>query len=168
LSDFFLFAEIKSVIDNNGYVLAKSFSDVTKSIGLFSVFIDLFGDKRKLIVESFEQNNVNLILKFKNFDSEEDVRILCGKKLFILRPKAEKLNQNEYLIKDLLGCKVKFEDKFFGKLIDVIQLESNDVYVLLNQTEDEILLPAIKDFIRLIDVSKKEIILTKSIEDIFE
>lgn len=169
MNDFYLFAEIKSVINEKGFVLAKSFSDFPKRFkDLFFLFIDIFGDKRKLTVESFDFIDDKIILKFKNFDSDEDVRIFCGKKLYLNYDVRRKLNKNEYLIKDLLGCKIKFGDKFFGNLIDVIQLESNDVYVLLSKNNKEILLPALKEYIRNVDVEKKEIELTKSIEEIFE
>ena len=49
----------------------------------------------------------------------------------------------------------------FGVLSDVIQLTSNDVYVIDNDGK-EYLLPAINDFIEKIDIGSKELFLTKN------
>lgn len=169
MSDYFLFAEIKSVVNSKGFVSAKSFYDVPKRFEeLFFVYIDLFGDKRKLFIEAYQVFDNRIILKFKNFDTDEDVRIFCGKKLFLPITKREKLKKDEFLVKDLIGCKIKYGEKFFGKLIDVIQLKSNDVYVLLSNENKEILLPALKEYILNVNISRKEIELTRSIEEIFE
>jgi 16S rRNA processing protein RimM len=168
LNKFYYLAEIKSILNKSGFVSAKSFSDILKRLtDIHFVFIEIFGDKRKLIVESSDIRKEELILKFKNFDSDTDVFDLVGKKVFIEVEKDFELNKNEYLIKDLLDCKVVFENKFFGKLIDVIQLESNDVYVLLSEDNSEVMLPAVKDFIESIDIKSKTIFLKKSPSEIF-
>lgn len=168
MSKFYYFAEIKSVFGKSGFVSAKSFSDIIKRLADFSfVFIDIFGEKRKIFVESFEVEKMNLLLKFKNFDTDDDVKDLIGKKLYISSENKFELNQNEYLIKDLLDCRVILNNKFFGKLIDVIQLESNDVYVLLSENNSEILLPAVSDFIQSIDIKQKTIMLKRNPSDIF-
>ena len=168
MNKFYYLAEIKSILNKSGFVSAKSFFDVLKRLmDIPFVFVEIFGDKRKLIVENFEIEKFNLILKFKNFDSDEDVKDFIGKKLFVLSNNDLKLGKNEYLIGDLLDCKVIFQNKFFGKLIDVIQLESNDVYVLLSENNTELLLPAVKDFIDEIDVAAKIITLKKNPSEIF-
>ncbi|GAB4130406.1 MAG: hypothetical protein Fur0015_04280 [Ignavibacteriales bacterium] len=168
MNKFYYLAEIKSIVNNSGFVSAKSFFDILKRLTDISfVFIDIFGEKRKIFVESYEVDKMNLLLKFKNFDTDEDVKDFIGKKIYVSLAKEIELNKNEYLIKDLLGCKVVFNDKFFGKLIDVIQLESNDVYVLLSENNSELLLPAVSDFIQSIDTENKIIVLKKNPAEIF-
>jgi len=39
----------------------------------------------------------------------------------------------------------------------VVQLTSNDIWIIKDEMKREILIPAIKDVIRQVDVSKKEI-----------
>ena len=77
------------------------------------VFVEIFGDKRKLLVENFEIEKFNLILKFKNFDSDEDVKDFIGKKLFVLSNNDLKLGKNEYFL-DLL-----FYHRFLKSLVAI-------------------------------------------------
>ena len=40
-----------------------------------------------------------------------------------------------------------------------MQISSNDVYVIMNQSGQELLIPAIKDVIKLVDIKNKKIII---------
>ena len=95
------------------------------------------------------------ILKFKEFDSINDVERYkhCG--LYVEREHAVKLQKDEYYIADLIGCKVYNEDDtLLGELKEVIETGANDVY-LVNTTEGkELLIPALKECILAIDVEK--------------
>jgi ribosomal 30S subunit maturation factor RimM len=53
VSEYFLIGEIKSVINRNGFVSIKSYSDFPdKILKLKEVFVDIFGDKRQFIIEN--------------------------------------------------------------------------------------------------------------------
>ncbi len=88
------------------------------------------------------------ILKFKDYDSINDIERYKGKSLMVARENAVKLNNDEYYIADLLGIEVvDEEDQIIGKLTDVIETGANDVYVIERISGEELLLPAIKQCI---------------------
>ncbi len=63
------------------------------------------------------------------------------------------LRENEYYIADLIGMEVFLEDgTLFGELKDVMETGANDVYVIYTTEKKEVLVPAIKDCIKEVDV----------------
>jgi len=99
------------------------------------------------------------ILKFKGIDNINDIEKYRGKDLWITRENAIPLEEDEYFIADLIGLKVYTdEDNYFGELKDIIKTGANDVYVVTTTDQKEVLLPATKECILDIDLSKKQII----------
>jgi len=158
LEDFFLIAEVSSVYDDSGFVRIKSFSDFPERFFLLDrVYINIFGDYRKFIVENVEKIGSLFILKFKNFDSEIDVEFLVGSAVFVKKKDVVTLESDTFFIHDLIGCKVFFNTKFFGSIVDVLSLNSNDVYVVHDDEGRERLIPAISRFIDIVSLEKKTI-----------
>jgi len=157
LDNYFLIAEIAKLHDKNGFVQIKSFSDFPERFfDLHSVFIEVFGDKRKFIVEDVQKINSSFILRFKNFN-DDSVDFLIGKKIFVLEEDAINPDENTYFIHDLEGSNVFFKNEFFGKLIEVLQYPANDVYIIKDKNENEILIPALKDVIKSFDAIEKRL-----------
>jgi len=99
-----------------------------------------------------------VILKFKEYNSLNEVENLRGKKLYVTREHAVKLNKDEYFIADLIDMKVVDEEKGLeGVLTDVIQTGANDVYEIRLTDGKEFLLPAIKDCIKKVDMEERVI-----------
>ena len=64
-----------------------------------------------------------------------------------------------YDIVDLIGLDIYTEGgELLGKLDDVFSTGSNDVYVVKNSEGKQILLPAISDVIKNIDLEQKKIV----------
>lgn len=62
------------------------------------------------------------------------------------------LDENTYYIEDLIGLNVYEEETYLGKLTDVMQPGSNDVYIITLEDSKELLLPAIKSVILEVDI----------------
>lgn len=98
-----------------------------------------------------------VIVKFKGFDSINDVEKYKGSKLYVTRDKAVPLQKGEYFVADLIGMRVVTEDgEVFGVLKDVMQTGANDVYVVEREGGGlpEALLPAIRECVREIDMEQ--------------
>lgn len=99
-----------------------------------------------------------VILKFAEYDSLNDVESIKGRKLFVTRKNAVKLQKDEYFIADLIGLKVIDEKKQLeGTLTDVLQTGANDVYDIMLTDGRNLLLPAIADCILQVDLENKVI-----------
>lgn len=99
-----------------------------------------------------------VILKFKEYDTCNDVEKLRGEKLYVTRENAVKLQKDEYFIADLIGMKCVDENKnISGSLEDVMSTGANDVYVIKLEDGRELLLPAIKECVLKVDFEKEVI-----------
>ena len=94
-------------------------------------------------------------LKFKEFDNINDVEKYKSRGLYVTRENAVKLAPNEYFVADLIGLKAVGDDgEDLGEVKDVLQTGANDIYVLHKDGEDDILLPAIKDCVKNVNIEE--------------
>lgn len=94
-----------------------------------------------------------VILKFKGYDSIEDIEKLKGRDLLVTRDQAVKLEPGENFIADLIGLSVVTDEKErLGTLTDVIKTGANDVYQVTTAQGKELLLPAIGECVLEVDL----------------
>lgn len=97
-----------------------------------------------------------VILKFKEYNSLNEVEAIKGKKLYVTRSNAVKLKKDEYFVADLIGLKAIDESRnLSGELVDVMTTGANDVYVIELEDGREVLLPAIKECILDVDFDEE-------------
>jgi 16S rRNA processing protein RimM len=167
LSDFFLIAKIVSAFGKKGAVKILSYSDFPERfLNLSKVYIDFFEDKKLFFVESVERHNDFFAVKFRNFNSAQDADFLSGKEIFVDTENLVKLPENNFFIHDLVGSKVFRNELEIGIVKEVLQYPANDVYVVRNGDE-EILIPAVLEFIESFDAVNKILIL-KPGDDLYE
>ena len=134
--------------------------DAARFKKLKKVTIDNGKERRELEIESGKCFKNIVILKFKGIDNINDVEKYKKAPLYVTREDAVPLGENEYFIADLIGLKViSDEGEALGILDDVLQTGANDVYVVKCDNGEEILVPAIKDCVKNVDIEGKEITL---------
>ena len=111
-------------------------------------------------VNSARLANEFVLLKINGFDSRDTAEKLRGKYLYVDRKNAVELEESSYYYYDLLDCKVKtIEGIMLGSVYDIQNAGSCDVYFVRAQNKDEkeVLIPAISQVVKNIDVINKEI-----------
>ena len=127
--------------------------DVKRFKRLEKVTIDSGKKRFEAEIESVKFFKQFVILKFKGFDTIEDIQPYKQAKLLVDREHAVRLRKDEYFVADLIGTKVvSDEGTELGVMTDVIETGANDVYVVKNSEGDEILFPAIKDCVKEVDL----------------
>lgn len=126
---------------------------------LESVILDTGKEKINLEISGVKFFKNLVILKFKGIDDINEVEKYRKMGLFVTRKQAVKLEENEYFIADLIGLRVVSEDgEVFGVLKDVLQTGANDVYVIGVDGEEDLLLPAIRECVKEVDIEKGNIL----------
>lgn len=129
--------------------------DANRFKKLKEVIMDNGRERLNLEIESVKFFKQYAILKFKGFDSINDIEKYKSAKLYIKREQAVPLKKDEYFIADLIDLEVVTEDKeHFGIIKDVLVTGANDVYIVTRDDGTEVLLPAIKECIRNIDMEQ--------------
>jgi len=110
----------------------------------------------------------SVILKLSGIDSVEEAEKFRESFVLVDREHAVRLPEDSYFICDLLGLSVFDEKgKLLGKVEDVLQTGSNDVYQVKNETGNEILIPALKSVVQGISIENQriDVILPKGLLD---
>ena len=140
----------------DGALKIKSFTDVTTRFSPGNILH--IQDNTHSIIESYSLRKDQLGLKLTGLNSLKEVEQLAGlwiRSECILSPS---LDQNEFFHYQLIGLVVYADSgEELGTIKEIIQTGSNDVYLVHNGA-NEILLPAISQVIR--DINLEEGIMT--------
>ena len=100
-----------------------------------------------------------VIVKFKGYDTINDIEIYKGKDLLVTREHAVELGPDENFIVDLIGLAVETDDgALLGELTDVLITGANDVYEVTRTDGKKVLLPAIKDCVLDVDLEAGKVL----------
>ena len=151
-----------------GYVIKPHGIKGELKVKSVSPFPERFKDLEKIYIKQEALNtysiervriaNKYIYLKLVEVISRNEAELLRECEILVEKKDLISLSADEYFIHDLVGCDIVAENgEELGKLIDVMQMTSNDVYVIRSQEGKEILLPAIKDVIKNIDIKTRKI-----------
>ncbi len=111
-------------------------------------------------VESARPHKGQILLRLRGVSTIEEAESLRNTFLQVRPQDAVRLPKNEYYIYDLIGCDVFTQDaRPLGRLNSILRGGGNDVYVI-GEGKTEILLPAIKEVIREVDLTRRRIVVT--------
>lgn len=126
-------------------------------------------EEKKYEVLNVKYQKNNIIVKFKGLDDINYAEALKNCIVTTDREQLGELDEGEYYITDLIGCEaVSEEGKIYGKLIDVINTGSRDIYVIKRDGMKDLLIPVIDDVVLDIDIDAKKITvrLMEGLEDL--
>lgn len=126
---------------------------------LRTLYLDKNGTQ-PVCAKSRVHKNIALV-KLAGIDTVEEASLLRGKMLYLHR-KDVPLEKGQYFICDLIGLSVVDDalGTVYGECTDVTSTGSNDVYHLKTPDAKEVLIPAIPDIIRAIDIDNGVIRIT--------
>ena len=143
-----------------GYLKIVPYTDdITRFESLDSIFIEVKKDLKSFIIEDVKYSKNLVLLKLKGIDDINSAEIYKNCYIKIPRSQAVKLPENSYFIVDLIGLNVYTDnDEELGNIIDVFSTGANDIYVVKNELGKQVLLPAISDVIKKVDIQNKKMI----------
>lgn len=160
MQEFLEIGQIVNTFGIKGFVKVNPFTDdINRFDNLKKVYIKNKSQKYELEIEEVKYHKNMVLIKFKGIDKVEDAESLRNSYILVNRKDEKDLDEGTYYIVDLLGLDVYTdEDELLGKLEDIYNTGSNDIYVVKNELGKQILLPAIKDVIKEINIENRKII----------
>lgn len=126
---------------------------------LEEVTVVLKGKVRKHRVLSVRQQRRFVVLKLEGINDPEQARQLRNALLKIPQDQLMPLPPGHYYIFQLIGLPVfTVEGDYLGRVEDIFRTGSNDVYQVRKDDGREVLLPAIKQVVKKIDLNSRQII----------
>ena len=152
--------QIVNTFGIKGMVKVKPFTDdIRRFDELKTVYVEKNSTQTEYEIEEVKYHKDMVLIKFKGIDKVEQAEMLRNSYLTVSRDSVEKLEEGRYYIVDLLGLEVYTDEQILlGTLEDIFNTGSNDIYVVKDKQGKQILLPAIQDVIRQIDIENKKII----------
>lgn len=143
-----------------GFVKVVPFTDNLSRFGdLKAVYLETKKGLETFEIEEVRYSKNTVLLKLKGIDDINIAEKYKNCYVKIDRKNAVELPEDTYFIVDLLNCEVYTEEnEILGSIIEVYPTGSNDVYVVKNEQGKQILLPAISQVIKQVDIENKKII----------
>ena len=119
----------------------------------------LLDDGTSLPIESVRYHQQFVLLKFRGMDNRNDIEHLRGKLIKVERKDLVQLPAGHYYIFDIVGLEVYTEEEeYLGKVTDVLETGSNDVYIVEQKDKQPLLIPALKSVVLQIDIPSGKMI----------
>ncbi len=160
MEEYFEVGQIVNTSGLKGVIKVKPFTDDIQKFNNFkTIYISIKKELKEFKIQQVRFSKNMVFLKLEGIDTIEEAENYRNLYLKIKRDKNEKLEENSYYIVDIIGCTVYTdENKELGIITDVFSTGSNDVYVAKDKLGKQILLPAIKQVIKNVDIENKTII----------
>lgn len=110
-------------------------------------------DGTNLPVEGVRYHQQFVLLKFRDMNDRNAIEHLRGKLIKIEHKDLVPLPVGHYYIFDIIGLEVfTEEEEYLGKVSDVLETGSNDVYIVEQKDKQPLLIPALKTVVLEIDI----------------
>lgn len=160
MQEYLEIGQIVNTFGIKGMVKVKPFTDdITRFDRLEKVYVEIHKSKKQYEIEDVKYHKDMVLIKFKGIDKIEEAEFLRNAYLKVNRKDEPELEEGTYYIVDLLGLDVySDEGNLLGKLEDIFNNGSTDIYVVKNELGKQLLLPAISDVIKEINLEEEKIV----------
>lgn len=157
------FLEIGQIVNSYGLKgqmkIVPFTDDITRYSDLKTIYIEINKQLKEYKIEQVKYHKNNVLIKLEGIDDINDTEQFKNCFVKVDRKNAVKLPEDTYFIVDLIGLEVFTEENvLLGKIVDVFPTGSNDVYVVKDELGKQILLPAISEVIKNVDIPNKKMI----------
>lgn len=157
------FLEIGQIVNSYGLKgqmkIVPFTDDITRYSDLKTIYIEINKQLKEFKIEQVKYHKNNVLIKLEGIDDINDTEQFKNCFVKVDRRNAVKLPEDTYFIVDLIGLEVFTEENvLLGKIVDVFPTGSNDVYVVKDELGKQILLPAISEVIKNVDIPNKKMI----------
>ena len=157
------YLELGQIVNVKGLKGEIKVNPFTENINRFEtlnkILIKLKNEIKEYEIEKVSYHKNQVILKLKGIDTIEAAETLRNYYILINRKDLEPLEEGKYYIADLIGLDVYTEEgKALGKVDDIYNTGSNDIYVVKDELGKQKLLPGIPEVIKNVDLDNGKII----------
>lgn len=156
------YLEIGQIVNTfgiKGMVKVKPFTDDNKRFDrLEKVYIKNKEKLKEYQIEEVKYHKDMILIKFRGIENPEQANLLRNSYLMIDREE-KPLEEGTYYIVDMIGMDVYTDEgEKLGNIEDIFNTGSNDIYVVKSELGKQILLPAISDVVKNIDMENKKMV----------
>jgi len=152
-----------------GYVKVQSFTRLNERYhNLRKVMIGVSAEEStEWMVEAAKPGRSNILVKLQGMNDRSSAEKVIGLIVFVDEPDVQPLHDGSYFIHEIIGCSVYSPDGVpWGVIEDVYRTPAQDLWVIRYRGTLH-MIPAVKEFVKNVDVQNKKIII-EMIEGLIE
>ena len=151
------FLRIARISGAHGLTGRLKLSIITDIIDRFkpgnSLYLKIGEEYKEFISTEFiEKSGKNSLIKLEGIIDRDSAQALNGVEMYITKAEAERtrkyLGSDVFYHSDLIGCRVFYRDKLFGKVTDIIEAGENSVLIIEDENKKEFLIPFIHSMVK--------------------
>ena len=134
----------------------------------FSAVKEIFVENTPANIESVRYQKDMVVVKLDISPDRNAAETLRNKELYLDRAKLWDIPDGTYFVSDLLGAECRDEEgRVLGHFAEVIQNPAQDIYVIEDGAKARHMVPAVKAFIKSVDI-KNRLIIIHTIPGLFD
>ncbi|MFZ5652237.1 MAG: ribosome maturation factor RimM [Bacillota bacterium] len=139
---------------NKGVLKVHPITDFPdRFLGMGSITVDQGGLQKTYTIEKSDRYRKHILIKLAELPDMNGAEALRGAYIKAAREELEELPEGSYYVFEIVGLKVfAAGGEPVGVVEDVIHTGANDVYVVNTGEEPPVLVPALKDVVKEIDI----------------
>lgn len=114
-------------------------------------------ENKEYEIEKVRYQQEMVILKLSGIDNRNAAEAMKNKDVYITEEDLEELPDDTFYIRDLIGLEVIDDSGRIGVIKDVLQPSSQDVYVIRTDKNQDVMIPAVKEFVKEVNLEEKYI-----------
>jgi len=157
LTNFVSVAKITRTRGIRGEVVAEILTDFPERFSKIKK-VRLASESREFReeLERFWFQKTRVVLKFKDRDRPHEVEELVGMEVQIPEAERVELPQDTYFDSDLVGCNVYEKNLRLGRIVGIFKGSGdNPNLVVCTDSRDEFMIPAVKQFVKEVDIDAR-------------
>ncbi len=149
--EFIIIGKILAPWDTRGKLKVEVSTDFPQR---FAQSSKIYINRQPVTIDSAEWQKKKAIIKISTIDNIEDAEKLRGQLIEIHHSELYPLPQGQYYHFQVIGLEVRTtQGELLGNVTEILSTPSNDNYVV-SGAKGEILIPAIEDVVKSIDLDK--------------
>ena len=154
--EFIVIGQILASWGNKGKLKVEIVTDFPQR---FAPSSKIYINRQPATITGTEWRQGKVIIKLDTIDSIEDAEKLRGQLVEIHHSQLHSLPEGQYYHFQIIGLEVwTTQGELLGNLTEILTTSSNDSYVVRG-AKGEILIPAIEDVIKSVDLNKKRLVI---------
>jgi 16S rRNA processing protein RimM len=156
--------KIVGTYGNRGMLKVLPLTDFPdRFLNMDRVCLELKGKQIEYGIAEARRHHKYILIKFREITDMSMAEALRGGMIMIGREELTALPEDTYYIFDIIGLEVYTSGgNLLGVVEDIIQTGANDVYVVGTGNKNPVLVPALKDVVREVDIKSGRMIIDYS------
>jgi len=126
----------------------------------FAPLAELYVNRQPVTVTDAQQHKGRVVIKLREINSVAEVKKLQGQTIEIHRRQLMPLPEGQYYLFQIIGLTVATTaGRTLGVITGIQTAGGNDIYIISGEDEEEILIPAVEDVIKSIDLDEGRMII---------